>query len=43
MLLDLELGRESELTHYDWITDTTVHDGSAWAYMKYQNINQQLI
>ena len=33
-LLDLELGRESELTHYDWITDTTVHDGSAWAYMK---------
>ena len=33
-LLDLELGGESELTHYDWITDTTVHDGSAWAYMK---------
>jgi alpha-L-fucosidase len=33
-LLDLEQGAESELTHYDWITDTTVHDGSAWAYMK---------
>ena len=33
-ILDLELGRESELTHYNWITDTTVHDGSAWAYMK---------
>ena len=32
--MDLELGREPELTHYDWITDTTVHDGSAWAYMK---------
>ena len=33
-VLDIELGRKSELTHYQWITDTTVHDGSAWAYMK---------
>ena len=32
-LIDLELGRFDDLTHMDWITDTTVDDGSAWGYM----------
>jgi len=32
-LTDLELGRFDTLTYMDWITDTTVDDGSAWGYM----------
>lgn len=32
-LVDLELGRFSEQTYHDWITDTTVDDGQAWGYM----------
>ena len=35
-LLDLELGQETEMTYYDWITDSTVDDGSAWGYVKGQ-------
>ncbi|MCX7047526.1 MAG: alpha-L-fucosidase [Candidatus Sumerlaeota bacterium] len=35
-LLDLELGQETDLTYYDWITDTTVDNGSAWGYVKGQ-------
>ena len=30
-LLDFELGKTAELTHYEWITDTTVDDGQGWA------------
>ena len=33
-LLDLELGQEAELTYYDWITDSTVDNGSGWGYVK---------
>ncbi len=33
-LLDFELGKTAELTHYEWITDTTVDDGSGWGYIK---------
>jgi alpha-L-fucosidase len=33
-LIDLELGRFSEITYHDWITDTTVDDGEAWGYMQ---------
>ena len=33
-LLDFELGKTSELTHYEWITDTTVDDGQGWGYIK---------
>lgn len=33
-VVDLELGRFEDLTYHDWITDTTVDDGSGWAYMK---------
>ena len=32
-VVDLELGRFDDLTYNDWITDTTVDDGSAWGYM----------
>ncbi len=32
-VVDLELGRMSELTNYEWITDTTVDDGQAWGYI----------
>ena len=32
-LLDLELGQESELTPYDWITDTSIDDGQGWGYV----------
>ena len=35
-LLDLELGQETDLTYYDWITDSTVDNGSAWGYVKGQ-------
>ncbi len=31
---DLELGRMSELTHHDWITDTSVDDQGAWCYVQ---------
>ena len=33
-LLDFELGKTAELTHYEWITDTTVDDGNAWGYVQ---------
>jgi alpha-L-fucosidase len=33
-LLDLELGQEANLTYYDWITDTSIDDGSGWGYVK---------
>ncbi len=32
-VLDYELGREAELTYYDWITDTSVDDQGAWSYV----------
>ena len=32
-VVDLELGRFDELTYNDWITDTTVDDGSGWGYL----------
>lgn len=31
---DLELGRMTGLTYYDWITDTTVDDGEGWGYLQ---------
>ena len=33
---DLELGQEAELTYHEWITDTTIDNGSAWGYVKGQ-------
>ena len=33
-VIDLELGRMDRLTYYEWITDSTVDDGSAWGYIK---------
>lgn len=33
-VVDIELGKMAEQTYYEWITDTTVDDGSAWGYMK---------
>jgi alpha-L-fucosidase len=33
-LLDLELGQEADLTYYEWITDSTVDNGSGWGYVK---------
>jgi alpha-L-fucosidase len=30
---DLELGREANMTYYDWITDTTIDSGSGWGYV----------
>ncbi|MGC9522928.1 MAG: alpha-L-fucosidase [Anaerolineae bacterium] len=33
-LVDLELGRYDALTHHEWVTDTTVDDGSGWGYLK---------
>jgi alpha-L-fucosidase len=33
-VLDIELGKMPEQTYHDWITDTTVDDGSAWGYMR---------
>lgn len=32
-LIDYELGRMDQLTHYDWITDTSVDDQGAWSYV----------
>jgi alpha-L-fucosidase len=31
---DLELGRETNMTYYEWITDTTIDSGSAWGYVE---------
>lgn len=42
-LLDLELGQEPELTHYEWITDTSIDDQGAWGYiegLKYKSVNR---
>ena len=33
-LIDWELGQESSLTYYDWITDSTVDNGQGWGYVK---------
>lgn len=33
-VVDLELGRMTDLTYYEWITDSTVDDGEAWGYIK---------
>ncbi|NOR15111.1 MAG: alpha-L-fucosidase, partial [Candidatus Aminicenantes bacterium] len=30
---DLELGQERDLTHHEWITDTSVDDQGAWGYV----------
>ena len=32
-LIDYELGRMDKLTYYDWITDTSVDDQGAWAFV----------
>ncbi len=32
-LYDLELGQEPILTHYEWITDTSIDDQGAWGYI----------
>ena len=42
-LLDLELGQEPEMTHYDWITDTSIDDQGAWGYidgLKYKSVDR---
>jgi alpha-L-fucosidase len=31
---DLELGREANMTYYEWITDTTIDAGSGWGYVE---------
>jgi len=33
-LLDLELAQETDLTYYEWITDTSIDDGEGWGYVK---------
>jgi alpha-L-fucosidase len=33
-VVDLELGRMHDLTYNEWITDTTIDDGSGWGYLK---------
>ncbi len=33
-LADLELGRHDTLMHHEWLTDTTVDNGSGWGYLK---------
>ena len=33
-IIDYELGRSEKLTHYKWITDSTVDDQGAWSYVK---------
>ena len=33
-VIDLELGKMSEQTYFEWITDTTVDDGEGWGYLK---------
>jgi alpha-L-fucosidase len=32
-VVDLELGRFDTLTYHQWVTDTTVDDGSGWGYL----------
>ena len=32
-LYDLELGQEPDLTHYDWITDSSIDDQGAWGFI----------
>lgn len=32
-LLDLELGQEPELTHHEWITDSSVDDQGGWGFV----------
>jgi alpha-L-fucosidase len=42
-LYDLELGQEPELTHYEWITDTSIDDQGAWGYipnLNYKPVNR---
>ena len=42
-LLDHELGQEAELTHYDWITDSSIDDQGAWGYiegLKYKSVDR---
>jgi alpha-L-fucosidase len=42
-LFDLELGQEPALTHYDWITDTSIDDQGAWGYipnLNYKPVNR---
>lgn len=42
-LLDLELGQETELTHYEWITDSSVDDQGAWGFVSiagYKSVNR---
>ena len=33
-MVDLELGKMSEQTYHEWITDNTVDDGEGWCYIK---------
>lgn len=33
-MVDLELGRMTELTYHKWITDTSVDDQGAWSYVQ---------
>ncbi len=42
-LLDLELGQEPKLTHYEWITDSSVDDQGAWGFVsiaRYKSVNR---
>lgn len=42
-LLDHELGQESKLTHYEWITDSSIDDQGAWGYiegLKYKSVDR---
>ena len=42
-LYDLELGQEPGLTHYEWITDTSIDDQGAWGYiegLKYKSVDR---
>ena len=32
-IADLELGKMNELTHYQWITDTSIDAGGTWSYV----------
>ncbi|WP_421724925.1 alpha-L-fucosidase [Bauldia sp.] len=36
-LVDFELGGMSQQTYFEWITDTTIDDGSGWGYMREEN------
>jgi alpha-L-fucosidase len=40
-LYDLELGQEPRLTHYEWITDTSIDDQGAWGYIP--NLNYKSV